>query len=232
MTNPDFYYESIWWDKNLIVAGADEVGRGCLAGPVVTAVCVFHPSIRAKIKKIGEKIIIKDSKKMTASQRKLSADWIKKNALSWGIGFGSVYEINKFGIKEATNKSFRRAIKLANLNLNKLGVGLIERLLVDAFYISYAKGVSKKKQVPIVKGDMKSISIASASIIAKVYRDEYMQNLGRRSLYMKYFWQENKGYGTRKHREAILNHGPTKFHRRLFISKTLTNSGQFSLFEV
>lgn len=225
MTTPNLDYEFFLWENKFVVAGADEVGRGCLAGPVVAAVCVFSPDVHMRLASIKTKIPINDSKKLTSKQRLASSRWIKENALSWGIGFSSVYEINKLGIKKATNKAFRRAIKIANLNLGKQGKS-IDHLLIDAFYISYVKGLDRWKQTPIVKGDMKSISIASASIIAKVHRDEYMQKLGMKKDYAKYAWLQNKGYGTKQHREAILRYGITKFHRVAFTRKTLAMAGK------
>ena len=105
--------------------------------------------------------------------------------------------------------AFRRAIK----NCGKR----IDYLLVDAFYIPYVKGLRRKNQTPIVKGDTKSVSIAAASIIAKVYRDKLMRAISEDPKYKKYRWQENKGYGTLRHRKAIMKYGITKLHRKKFV---------------
>lgn len=165
-------------------------------------------------------IVINDSKKLTSKQREISAEWIKKNCLTWGIGVGSVNEINKLGIKKATDKAFRRAIKSCNSKLIIQKSKLIECLLVDAFYIPNVKGICRARQSPIIKGDSKSISIAAASIIAKVYRDQYMEILSRN--FMNYLWVRNKGYGTKSHQQAILKYGVTKHHRDQFVKTFLS----------
>lgn len=187
------------------IAGADEVGRGCLAGDVYTGV-VFIDSLPSKI---PEKIIIRDSKKMTAKQRLESSKWIKDNFL-WAIGIASVEEINEYGIVGATNKAYRRAIKKINLE--------IEHLLTDAFYIPDIKDLDKEKQTPIIKGDNQSFLIASASIIAKVERDAYMTQISQKDQYRVYLWDKNKGYGTLEHRNAIKEFGITRLHREKFVS--------------
>lgn len=197
---PNFEYEKMHWEKGLVVAGADEVGRGAFAGPVVAAVVILGQ---------GNRILprIDDSKKLTIIQREESDVWIRNNS-SWGIGEASVLEINKHGIVKATHKAFRRAINNLNYKIN--------HLLIDAFYLPYTKGIPKHKQTPIVRGDSASVSIAAASIIAKVYRDKLMEKLSNEADYSKYLWHKNKGYGTKAHREQILKHGVTKQHRTRF----------------
>jgi ribonuclease HII len=200
---PDFSYESHFWNRGIsVVAGADEVGRGAFAGPVVTAVVAFAPDTKIEIE-------IADSKILSPAKRERASLWIKSNALSWAIGEGSVAEINRLGIVGATNRAFRRAVAGCKLS--------IENLLIDAFYIPYVGGLPKRRQTPIIKGDSKSLSIASASIIAKVYRDELMVNLSKAEKYGCYCWHSNKGYGTLAHRQALAAHGPTCHHRKLFI---------------
>ncbi len=207
----DFEFENNVWEKGAVVGGMDEVGRGCLAGPVVTGIVVYTPTILSfQIPRID------DSKKLTARQRELASTWIKENCLTCGIGMGSVAEINKYGIVKATNKAFRRAILSANSKLESLNKEIITHLLIDAFYVPYIKGIPHANQTPIIKGDGKSFSIACASIIAKVHRDSLMASLSRQYKYKKYFWDENKGYGTLVHREAILKHGITPHHRTNF----------------
>ncbi|SRR5258708_4453754 len=202
---PTFEFEKELWVKGLkIIAGADEVGRGALAGPVVAAVVVFGIDERINV-------LIHDSKQLTQKQREVADIWIKKNAHYWGIGSANPSEINKLGIVKATNKAFRRAIKNSGIKL--------DFLLVDAFYIPKIKNLPKRKQLPIIKGDGKSISIAAASIIAKVYRDELMRNLATNSKYKKYRWDKNKGYGTLMHRTVIKKEGITKLHRVSFLLK-------------
>lgn len=246
MNLPDFSYEKKAYKKGFrIIAGMDEVGRGCFAGPVVTAVVVFgkfdgilpindrgpvshqpqihpqgDPGFRAPrrsppLNKVSfSRIVINDSKKLSPEKRELASFWIKKNAYCYGIGKASVAEINKFGIKKACEMAFRRAIR----NTNKR----IDYLLIDAFYVPYIKGLRRKNQNPIIKGDTKSISIAAASIIAKVYRDKLMTKLSQDPKYKKYKWDINKGYGTPDHRNAIRKFGTTKVHRKQFVETYLS----------
>lgn len=239
---PDFSFENKLWKNGLnFAAGCDEVGRGCFAGPVVAGVCVFSKNTISTMKGLPlQGIRINDSKKLTAFQREKANSWIKKNCLAWGIGVGSVAEINKRGIVKATNSAFRRAISDASGRLRCR----IEYLLIDAFYIPYVRGMfmpSKSEklknrkikepnkykfcgnQLAIVNGDQKSISIAAASIIAKVYRDNIMKVLSDK--YNKYGWDKNKGYGTKAHQGAIINFGMTKHHRKTFVESFLLKRG-------
>jgi len=208
----DFFEKKVWKEGFRVVAGADEVGRGCFAGPVVAAIVVFKPGFDFNFKDL--RININDSKKLTTKRREETAFWIKKRALFYGIGKASVAQINKFGIKKASEIAFRSAIK----NSKKR----IDFLLVDAFYIPFIKGLRRKNQLSIIKGDEKSYSIAAASIIAKVYRDRLMEKLGENKKYKKYLWVKNKGYGTQDHREAILKFGITNLHRKDFVNTFLS----------
>lgn len=205
-----FLYERRLWKEGFRnVVGADEVGRGAFAGPVVAGAVALAPMSNVQLpiyNEKGEKIIINDSKKMTPRQRERAARWIKGNALCWGIGQASVAEINRLGMAKATRMAFRRAIAGKNADF----------LLIDAFYLPYTKGLRRKNQLAIVNGDEKSASIAAASIIAKVHRDRAMRTLSRK--HPQYGWGKNKGYGTREHREAIKRHGVTRLHRKVFIS--------------
>ena len=214
----DFSIEEDCWGRGVThVAGLDEVGRGCFAGPVVAGCVAFAPEVRFIVQ--GKNIKIDDSKKLTPKQREESSLWIKENALVWSTGMASVLEINRFGVGRATEKAFRRAI-------NRVGVKLkaksfrplaLDFLLIDAFYIPFVPGLAKEKQKPIVKGDGKSFTIAAASIIAKVHRDHLMIQLAKAQEFAAYSWSDNKGYGTKQHREAILKHGITKYHRKAFV---------------
>ncbi len=202
---PDFSFEKPLWNKGFkAIGGVDEVGRGALAGPVVTGCVIFKENQEINV-------LIKDSKVLTQKQKEVADIWIKENALTYGIGSASVAEIDKLGIVGATNKAFRRAV--ANCQIK------IDYLVIDAFYIPYVKGLRKKNQKPIVKGDSLSVSIAAASIIAKVHRDKLMSKLSRNLKYKKYKWDENKGYGTQNHREAIKIYGKTRLHRVSFLLK-------------
>ncbi len=211
---PDFSFEKKYWKGRFrVVAGTDEVGRGAYAGPVVAACVVFFKDL-----KIDEDIVINDSKKLKPRQRKIAALWIKKNSLAYGIGKASVTEINKFGIKKATEKAFRQAIS----NCNSSTSLRIDYLLIDAFYLPYIKGLPIGRQKAIIKGDAKSLSIAAASIIAKVYRDKIMLKHSKNPKYKKYGWGRNKGYGTREHQNAIRDFGTTNLHRTLFVETFLS----------
>lgn len=203
MKLPDFSFERKLWKKGFrIVAGVDEVGRGAFAGPVVAAAVAFAPN--SKQQTLNSKIKINDSKQLNSKRRERAYFWIRKNALCYGIGKASVAQINKFGIKKATEIAFRKAIR----NCGKR----IDFLLIDAFFVPYVRGLRRKNQLAIINGDEKSISIAAASIIAKVYRDKLMISLGGR-----YKWDKNKGYGTKEHQVALKKYGATKLHRKLFI---------------
>jgi len=234
MKLPNFKYERMIWKRGYkFVAGCDEVGRGCLAGPVIAACCVFNPHNPSTITHLP--VRIDDSKKLSAKLRELADSWIKENSLTWGVGKGTVAEINKYGLSKATNSAFRRAMTDAN---NRMNVR-IDYLLIDAFYIPYIRQLrvgkrngilerrnpkivdSRSRQLAIVNGDEKSISIAAASIIAKVYRDNMMVRLSQQTKYKKYGWDKNKGYGTKEHQKALRKYGVTKLHRSLFVSKFL-----------
>jgi ribonuclease HII len=218
MNYPDFKYEKVRWRRGFkYVAGVDEVGKGCFAGPVVAAVAAFAPNSNYQFPISGEfskRTIVNDSKQLTPRQREIADKWIRKNALVFGIGQASVTQINKLGIKKATEIAFRRAIKACGKS--------IDYLLIDAFFIPYVKGLRRKRQQAIIKGDTKSISIAAASIIAKVYRDKLMTKLSKQPKYRKYGWGRNKGYGTREHRNAIKKYGTTRQHRKAFVNTWLS----------
>lgn len=189
----------------------DEVGRGSFAGPVVAGTVAFSPDLKVGVK-------INDSKKLTPRQREIANKWIKNNALAWGIGEAGVGKINKFGIKKATEIAFRKAINNCKPEINFL--------LIDAFFVPYVRGLRRKNQLPIINGDEKSLSIAAASIIAKVYRDNLMASLAKKPKYRKYKWQKNKGYGTKEHQKAIRRYGVTKLHRKLFVRNYINPQAQ------
>ena len=175
------------------IAGIDEVGRGPLVGPVVTAAVILPKDF------YDERI--NDSKKLTEKKRELLYDVIMENALSVGIGISSPEVIDEINILNATKKAMIEAIN--NLSIKP------EHLLIDA-----AKLDIDIPQTSIIKGDAKSQSIASASIIAKVTRDRMMVELDKK--YPMYDFKHNKGYGTKKHIEALYKYGPLKEHRKSF----------------
>lgn len=254
MSSPNFSFEKRLWKKGFgYIAGADEVGRGCFAGPIVASAVAFAPRTALTLRRElrlrsqgaslrGKPVRIDDSKKLTSGQREISAKWIKKNVLTYGTGIVSAKVINRVGMAKATQMAFRRAVKNASDRLGKR----TEFLLIDAFYIPYVSGLprgtkkvkagksrfsigTKSKQLPIINGDERSISIAAASIIAKVYRDSLMKKIGERPRYKRYKWFKNKGYATKEHREAILKYGITGYHRKKFVETYLSNffSSQF-----
>lgn len=216
MQLPNFRNEKTLWRKKYLVIGVDEVGRGAIAGPVVAAAVTFGP---AQIKNLG--IRIDDSKRLTEKQREKASKWIKKNCLGWAVGEASASYINRYGIVKATHKAFRIAIKKLIDNYARVRPLHKAFLLTDAFHIKYVKGIGLKNQKAIIHGDQKSVSIASASIIAKVYRDNLMRKLHKK--HRKYLWYKNKGYGTKKHLMSVATYGITLFHRKLFLRQWLTN---------
>ncbi len=188
-------YENQYWDTVSYIGGIDEVGRGPLAGPVVTA-CVVLP-------KDCSILYINDSKKLSAAKRDELYDTIMKEAVSVGIGVVSEKRIDEINILQATYEAMRQAIAESTVEP--------EILLNDAVTIP---GVNIK-QVPIIKGDAKSISIGAASIIAKVTRDRMMVEYDK--MYPMYHFASNKGYGSAEHIAALKEYGPCPIHRRSFI---------------
>lgn len=214
MTFPDFSYEKPLWQESLQVIGADEVGRGCLAGPVYAAAfCISPTHDLAFLRKI-ESLGINDSKKLTASKRQKIAEHLQTLPVHFAISSSDVSTINTHGIVHATNQAMAQAIlqvveKLQTPRVHILADGpRIHHPALDTF-----------KQTPLTKGDSLSISIAAASILAKVARDTYMTELSQQ--YPHYLWHENKGYGTFSHRQAILTHGISNQHRTLFVRNIL-----------
>lgn len=192
------------------VIGVDEVGRGALAGPVVAGAVAISNSQLAIFKNIG----IDDSKRLRPRTREWLAKVIKKNAV-WGIGEIGVAKINKLGIARAVAMAMRSAVK----RVRDSSANARNYVLVDAFHVKYVPGVGLKNQKAIVKGDQKSLSIAAASIIAKVYRDKLMYKLYKN--YKSYSWGKNKGYGTKEHLAAIGKFGVSRLHRLAFVKKFL-----------
>ena len=178
-----------------LVCGIDEVGRGPLAGPVVTAAVILP--------KDEEILYINDSKKLSAAKREELSAIILEKAVAYGFGEADHNRIDEINILQATYEAMRQAI-------NNLGIKP-DILLNDAVTIP---GVDIR-QVPIIKGDAKSVSIGAASIIAKVKRDAYMDEMDK--IYPGYGFASNKGYGSAAHIEAIKRLGPCEIHRRSYI---------------
>ena len=182
-----------------LICGIDEVGRGPLAGPVVAGAVILPKDCKIKY--------INDSKKLSAKMRDMLYDEIMEKAVAVGTGFVSEKRIDEINILNATYEAMREAI-------DKLGVKP-DILLNDAVTIPKVD----IRQVPIIKGDAKSISIGAASIVAKVTRDRFMEEMAKK--YPQYDFASNKGYGSAKHIAAIKEHGPCEIHRKTFISNFL-----------
>ena len=187
-------FERTYADRGLI-AGIDEVGRGPLFGPVAAAAVILDPDT--------EILYLNDSKKLSETRREKLYDEIMEKALAVGIGMVSAARIDEINILQATYEAMREAV-------SKLSPQP-DLLLVDAVTIPHIT----IPQVPIIKGDAKSRSIAAASIIAKVTRDRLLEEYD--ALYPGYGLAKNKGYGTAEHIEALKRLGPTPLHRRSFI---------------
>tara|TARA_Y100000389_G_scaffold185035_1_gene204021 strand:- start:462 stop:1022 length:561 start_codon:yes stop_codon:yes gene_type:complete len=184
-----------------IVAGVDEVGRGSLIGPVYAAAVILNKSI--------DKKLLKDSKTISKDKRKSLSNYIKKNSI-WAIGKASKVEIDKINILQASLLAMKRAIK----KLKKKP----SHVLIDGNKLPILNNYNLKA---IVKGDQKIPSISAASVIAKVSRDKFIISLSKKNV--GYNWDQNLGYGTKKHLRAIKKLGINKHHRKTFypISKMI-----------
>jgi len=185
---------------NLIEAGCDEAGRGCLAGPVVAAAVILPKNYKHPI--------LNDSKKLSAKQRALLKDEIINSAIAWQVAFVDNAEIDEMNILRASIKAMHIAIE----GLEKVP----QFLLIDGNRFYPYKDF---KYETIIKGDGLYFSIAAASVLAKTFRDEFMEKIHLE--YPEYGWNKNKGYPTAFHRAAIMRYGITPYHRKSF---TLFNS--------
>lgn len=208
MKFPDFSFEKTLWEKDYMVVGVDEVGRGAFAGPVVAGAAMLKSQA---LENIVLSLGINDSKKVSRKKRQDLRFKICK-CFYVGIGKASVKEINNFGIVGATEKAMRRSIKMLLCSLKE---EVKPFLLIDAFSLARVRGIGLKNQKAIIGGDGKSISIAAASIIAKLYRDSIMTKMG--SKIIQYGWNSNMGYGTKQHLEGIYKYGVCKHHRKVFV---------------
>ncbi len=212
MTKPNFSYEKRFWKRGYkFVVGIDEVGRGAWAGPLVVAAVVFAPATKQFSNLAIEQLGINDSKLLKPRLREQLAKEIKKRTLAWDVTEVGVGVINKIGIGKATQKAMRKTLRQAQGKLS----GGKTFVFVDFYSIPYLRGLGRKNQLGIKHGDQKSISIAAASILAKVYRDGLMRSLSRK--YPQYGWGKNKGYGTKMQQKAILRYGLTRYHRKEFV---------------
>lgn len=189
------------WHTGELVVGLDEVGRGCGAGPVVTAAVIMPKGFKSEL--------IRDSKKLSEKQKKEAYELIQKNAIDISCNAGSVTDIDSLGIDNTIFKTMHKCIDELKQKP--------DAILVDGnSWRPYTDKNGVKKNVNlIVKGDDTYTCIAAAAIVAKIRRDEYMVKL--HELFPSYCWSDNKGYLTANHISALREHGPTKYHRKLFV---------------
>jgi len=184
-----------YFQEELIEAGCDEAGRGCLAGPVFAAAVIlpkdfFHP-------------VLNDSKQLTEEQRYELRPYIEQHAICYAVASLNNKQIDNYNILRASFKSMHLAIKQLKVQP--------QLLLIDGNRFARYKKIPHKC---IIQGDGIYASIAAASILAKTYRDDFMKELHKK--FPKYNWAQNKGYATKEHQEALDQHGPCKFHRQSF----------------
>lgn len=190
--------------ENKIEAGCDEAGRGCLCGSVFAAAVILPPHYQCEE--------LNDSKKLSEKQRYALREVIERDALAWAVGIVTPEEIDKINILNASFLAMHRAVEQLKLKP--------EHLLIDGNRFNPYPDIS---HTCVVKGDGKFLAIAAASILAKTYRDDYMDQLHEE--FPMYDWKKNKGYPTVKHRRAIAEFGITPYHRKSFN----TGCGQLEL---
>lgn len=184
-----------FFDKNLTEAGCDEAGRGCLAGPVYAAAVILPKNYKNKW--------LNDSKKLSDADRYELRPEIEEKALTWAVGVVDHKEIDEINILNASFLGMHRAVDQLKI--------IPELLLIDGNRFKAYKNIPHQC---IIKGDGKFLSIAAASILAKTYRDDFMKAAAL--IHPEYFWESNMGYPTKKHREAIRQHGVSPIHRLTF----------------
>lgn len=180
---------------NKVEAGCDEAGRGCLAGSVYAAAVILPPDYKNEL--------LNDSKQLSEKKRYLLRSMIKKDALAWAVGVVTAEEIDKINILNASILAMHRALDALKVRP--------EAIIIDG---NRFKSYQDVPYTTIVKGDGKYLSIAAASILAKTYRDDYMQSIAEE--FPQYDWKSNKGYPTKKHRAAIKEFGISPYHRKSF----------------
>ncbi|MBR3034842.1 MAG: ribonuclease HII [Firmicutes bacterium] len=190
----------LWDSGRSYIAGVDEVGRGPLAGPVVAAAVILPRDF--------DVLGIDDSKKLSPKKREELFEVIKEKALAWAVGWVGPERIDEINILEATKEAMKQAVQ--GLSLPP------DHVLIDGNFTVRALALP---QTAIVKGDANSTSIAAASILAKVTRDRYMEEMD--AVYPGYAFASNKGYGTKAHYDGLKAQGPTPIHRKTFISDYL-----------
>ena len=208
MQLPTLKLELPLWEKGFLVVGIDEVGRGSFAGPLVVGATIIKPDLN---KTSLEKLLalgINDSKKLSKTKRETLQKSVQEFIFDLQIEYISVDIINKIGIGKSTTEGFEKIAKTINAKHTNQKIFF----LTDAFAIP---SIPKENQLNIIRGDSTSLSIATASILAKVDRDSHMTELSDQ--YPLYSLSQNKGYGTLTHRNAIKKYGGTIIHRTTFI---------------
>ncbi len=211
---PSFMHEIQLWQKGYAVIGIDEVGRGCLAGPTYVAAVCFPPLLEKEQEKLLS-LGINDSKKLSPSKREAIYEMLQTQQVLSATALSDVDTINQIGIVKAVEKAAYSAVEKLYKKMAQKDIFLLS----DGFLFKGIDYIPSSQQQAIVKGDSISLSIASASIIAKVERDLYMQQLAPE--YPHYAWEKNKGYGTKDHLQALKEHGRCIHHRDLFIRNVL-----------
>ncbi|WP_457617714.1 ribonuclease HII [Lutibacter sp.] len=181
--------------KNKIEVGTDEAGRGCLAGPVVAAAVILPKNFKHTL--------LNDSKQLTEKQRDELRLFIEENAVAFEVSYVFEDTIDEINILQASILAMHKAIEKLKITP--------EHIIVDGNKFKPYKNIA---HTTIVKGDAKFMSIAAASVLAKTYRDAFMQQLDKE--FPQYFWKKNKGYPTKQHRNAIREFGITNYHRKSF----------------
>lgn len=217
--------------EGLVEAGCDEAGRGCLAGAVFAAAVILPPDYHNEM--------LNDSKQLTEKRRYQLREEIERDAVAWAVGIVKPDEIDRINILRASILAMQRALDQLKVRPEAVIVDgnkfapYVPGVTQNADYVPMPNGVpavyvpKHEGELPhttIVKGDGKYLAIAAASILAKTYRDDYMNELAM--MYPQYDWRSNKGYPTRKHRQAIMDYGPSPYHR---VSFNLTGSDELSL---
>lgn len=216
MNKPTLREERRLWRKGCpYVLGVDEVGRSSFAGPVVASAVVFDKHVSYQLRTGSILLEINDSKLLSPKKREKLEKEIKKEALLYTVSIIGVSTINKLGVGKANQMAIRKAVRTILDQIPKTSKSKHQIfVLADGFHVRYIRGVGLVNQKAIIKGDQKSISIAAASIIAKVYRDRLMKKLNRK--YPGYGFSKNKGYGTRQHQDALGKLGLSQVHRTSF----------------
>lgn len=207
-------YENNSWQEKKYVCGLDEVGRGCLAGPVVTAACILQINSNSKL--------LKDSKLLSKKQREKAFIWIKKHAY-FSIGISDHKKIDQLNIYQSTKitmeKSLLQLLNIIPFNINKIKYILSDAMPLDKNILIQNENIEFQH---FPKGEKYSATIAAASIVAKVFRDNLMQKID--TIFPSYNFKKNKGYGTNDHLEALKQSGPTIIHRKTFLNKIPTKT--------